>query len=240
MLERLYYSESDTIDELLTIYKDDQEFVRFGKHITAAVLMKHENRDRLFPMQPHCWYRPFLKQLLRNPTAIKDRNVSFLTFNYDRSLDHYLERALVNNAHSPEHVHRLLGKDNFIHVHGQLGHLPWQGNSVREYGHEIDGEKIEIAARGLFLPHEDLGDVDSRILGVVEKADIVCVCGFGFHEANVVRSQLNALVGRKVLLFTLRHMPPAKYDAIKAKYRPSNVLDNISTCITQAFEVANQ
>jgi hypothetical protein len=215
LLERLYYSELATIDELLTTYQDDSVFMRFGKTIVAAILAGKEIEANLFPMRETCWYRDLLFALRKRPAAIINRNVSFITFNYERSLEHYLERALVHSNNAEKHVHRFLGRDNFIHVHGQLGLLPWQGDGGRTYSEKLDAAGLKTAADGIMLPHEDLGDVNARITAAVERAEIVCVCGFGFHAANVTRSQLKALVRRKIIFITIQGMPAEAVQATR-------------------------
>jgi len=41
-----------------------------------------------------------------------------------------------------------------VHVHGQLGNLPWQPNNGRSYGADLDVISLHAAAQGIKIIYE--------------------------------------------------------------------------------------
>jgi hypothetical protein len=76
------------------------------------------------------WYRELWQVLAwgaQTASDIYENNVGFITFNYDRSLEHFLyERMRPTFGVSAEDAASIVNRIPIIHMHGQAGPLPWQ------------------------------------------------------------------------------------------------------------------
>jgi hypothetical protein len=121
----------------------------------------------------------------------KDNNISFVTFNYDRSLEHYLYTCLKNYFRDlmDDDISNTIQQFGFIHIYGQLGFLPWQIK---------DGLKIEYGnARGydeLVSVKDSIKLIDERTIDrklkddltkIFAKASRVYFLGFGYDQSNM-------------------------------------------------------
>ena len=79
-----------------------QEFSRIGKYAIAVALISNEDENKLFDVRNLNWYQYLYSKITTDffPTDFLDltRNrLSILTFNYDRSIEHYFLHALSNS-----------------------------------------------------------------------------------------------------------------------------------------------
>ena len=101
---------------------------------TAHVLISDEREDRLFK------FRENLLRILYNRMAgtfdeLRQNQVSFVTFNYDRTVEHFFFSAIINSHGRPgKEVRALMEKHiPIVHLHGRLGYLPWQTDDTCVY-----------------------------------------------------------------------------------------------------------
>lgn len=146
--------------------------------------------------QQRDWYFR-LFELLTDKLVKKDdyksfceNKVSFITFNYDRSLEHFLYGSLCNSFHdiSEVEITNQLKTIPFIHIFGQIAPLPWQNGKVSlKYG----------------MPSHVLGNIDTlrkNLRTIYEKKTIpflkdarrliseaknIYFLGFGYAEENL-------------------------------------------------------
>ncbi len=114
------------------------EFLDIGKASIASVLSKYEELNALFPLQgkKDHWYEEMYNKVFPQiqPKPIDAGLLSIITFNYDRSLEHYLFTALKSASNAPdEKCRELVESANILHVHGKLGFLPWMSHQGRAY-----------------------------------------------------------------------------------------------------------
>src|SRR6266550_5948463 len=103
------------------------EFTSIGKVAIAASLIPYEDEARLWGGS-HNWYEHVWKHL--GPSLMDDvgqSRLSVTTFNYDRSLEHFLFSALRNsyNISTDDAARYLREVIRVVHVHGKLGELPF-------------------------------------------------------------------------------------------------------------------
>jgi len=174
-----------------------------GKVAIASVLLPCEKEDALFDWHSDRaadhWYGYLWRYLAADGEQhLTQRPVRIVTFNYDRSLEQYLWITAQNMfGVGPGRAGELVSRMDIIHVHGQLGRLPWQDGDgpVVPYGGMNRVELVAAtrnAAKGIWLICEDEAArsglakarrlvVDARVLGFI---------GFGYHRTN-----LNRLLG---------------------------------------------
>jgi hypothetical protein len=169
------------------------KFSEIGKKCIAAILLECESSDALFSEDPEKdhWY-----QYLFNHFAQRDwddltfDDIAIVTFNYDRSLEHFLyvtlQSAYGKRANDAANKLKSL---RIVHVYGSLcDQLPGSDKYLKADGN-FDIDKVEAAAAGLVVIPE--GRIDSPTLVRAREwltaAHGICFLGFGFDELNVER-----------------------------------------------------
>ena len=112
-------------------------FERVGKMAIVLKLSEYEVEDNLFELERIgiCWYQ-YLWNGLNAPLEEFDKQeLSIITFNYDKSLEHYLYTKMKKlHFNQPEEVcAEKIKSIPIIHVHGQLGDYWKQDESGRSY-----------------------------------------------------------------------------------------------------------
>jgi hypothetical protein len=198
----LYRSEYDTIDQFLGAHHRKPHLRRIGKQAIAAVIASLENEKTLFRRQDFHWYRRFLDFLRNNPNLAHRNHFTFITFNYDRSLEHYLYEAVTHGGGNfADSVAKDFFENNFIHIHGHVGFLPWQINDSdqarfkREYGHPLRPPHLASIAQNILLPDEDV-KLDALLRERLMKANRIIIMGFGFHQQNMKKILFDEIVNQ--------------------------------------------
>ena len=220
--EQLEDGGFDTIDEFLEKRKS-QAIHSLGKTAIAMALIRHENPNLLSKNKSSdtCFYRFLFKKMVENTEkgTFAENPVSFVTFNYDRSFEFYLWRALnkyYEGIH-PEEVNNIMKKIRIIHVHGKLGDLPWENLNSRPYSTEIDEGSLVPASSGI-VNFNDVGGSNERYKIARYKISVsskVYFIGFGFHNLNISRLiEENCLDGNKTILATALNINPSRVKEI--------------------------
>ncbi len=168
----------------------------------ALALIPLENRISVFP-QPDKepkdfsddnWYQ-YIFGKMRAPSfdEFGQNRVSFVTFNYDRSLEHFLYEALLTryrggNSNAFELVKRI----PIIHVHGMLGAFNPLGSDGRPYTPDVTTEAVQMAAGDIRIVSD--ADVETELFQtareVLKRAKRIYFLGFGFNSDNVRRLEV--------------------------------------------------
>jgi hypothetical protein len=129
-----------------------------------------------------------------------ENRVSFVTFNYDRVVEHFLYTSLLNTfGKGSEDTAKMVERIPVIHLHGRLGYLPWQSTQdVVPYGGlNIDKQVMETFLKEIKVVHEDITDGRdrefTRAKELLAGADRVYLLGFGFAARNMERLGLKQL-----------------------------------------------
>ena len=172
-----------------------RRFEAVGKLAIAEQLILCEHHDKIFaPQIEDDWYEYVFNTVLEHTTdLIEVANIplAFITFNYDRSLEHFLYTFLRSNFpnNTTNEVIAVIDKINIIHVYGCLGPLEWQDPSGRPYSSLISKAIVKEAANNILIMHEGTRDSDAFKFAraLLEVADNIMFLGFGYHSANMER-----------------------------------------------------
>ena len=186
------------------------EYREIAKPAIAAVMIPFEDESQLF--SPHApddhWYEDLFNRLwsedtneLRGGNRAGEEELIILTFNYDRSLEHYFITAYNQRCklESDSSVIETWGEGmgfsigrgpTILHLHGDLGALIGDdGQQERPYTTEVSPETVRTAASGLTLLSEADGDSSAfaSARDEIERCDRLVFLGFGFLLASVQR-----------------------------------------------------
>jgi len=168
------------------------DFVDVGKAAIACALLPHEKEEYLFHRGKESWYEYFFTKLNARFEDFSHNSVSVITFNYDRSLEHYLFTALKNAyGKPPRECAEVLRSISIVHLYGQLGELPTLSRDGlgNAYGSPVTVESLLKAASGIKIIHEAITDKQPFEQARCMLADSVRVCflGFGYDQTNLER-----------------------------------------------------
>jgi len=169
------------------------EFLRIGKLVITLLLTMYEIEPNLFDpkMAGNSWYE-YLWNKLDAPFDDFDKNkLSIITFNYDRSLEHYLITVMQNLYGKPEEkCAEKLNNIPIIHVHGKLGTLPWQGGLARPYVGSFRNAE-EISNQIIVIPEQKGTSPEFKeATKLLFAAKYVYLLGFGYHPKNLERLRI--------------------------------------------------
>ena len=204
--KRLQLSLTPSIDTFLEINKD---LTDIGKICISYVLLLCESQSRSIffddSVNDH-WYK-YIWHKISTPdfNELDGNNVSFITFNYDRSLEYFLVivcSAMYNR--SKDECWEKIKKFNFIHLHGSLGYLKWQSTSDSdEYGLNFNIPKVNSDSakfiNTIYENHLPKSSSFSEACDVLKNSNLIYSMGFGFNAQNIERLKLNEPPKNRVL-----------------------------------------
>lgn len=222
--DRLVFSGTTSIDSFLES-QENKEFLDLGKSSIAAALLPREDEKQLFERQGPNWYKRLLSLLVEGCPfeRFSENKLSIVTFNYDRSLEHYLITALHQRhwGRTVEECRKALSAIRIVHVYGKLGRLPWEeeGKAVNPpylnkpvpYGEQgfrdtpqerlfFQRDLLKIAAGNIQIISEGTDETDrlKEIVKLLGESSKVFILGFGFHRTNLRRLKLESLMHGQV------------------------------------------
>jgi hypothetical protein len=164
-----------------------------GKLAIAYCLMPCENESKLYQVRDGNWYKYLAEKLDSAFEEFGKNRLSIITFNYDRSLEHYLLNNLIYlHGKEPKECARALEQIPIIHVYGQLGERPYpqQGSQMYRPDQMEHPRYVETAAAGIRLYHEEAEAASARACELLSRAKRVCFLGFGYHQFNIDRLKI--------------------------------------------------
>ncbi len=211
------------------------KFMEIGKLLIARILISHED-DSLLRNRKENWYM-YLLELLEVPfETLHLNNTSFITFNYDRSLEHFLFEAIRNQSgKNPEECKEIMKNFPIVHLYGQLDPLPWQDEQKgTEYSTDVKlgkrliaaPENIQLISNERDITKSELFDDAYRLLA---KADRIFFLGFSFDKTNLERLQVKYMKEKEIFA-TVYGLKNAKLNWLKdyfAKRSINITLDSI-------------
>ena len=186
-------SQLTTIDSFLNFHP---AFRGIGKFAIAHELISVEDEQALLQRGRKSWYRQFRLGLGHGHEHLRQQNIGIITFNYDRSLQHFLYKAyhsVSKSSSGPEEVPLLMSKLGFAHVHGKLSPLPWQNPNGRPYGSPNKPEMYTQAAQGILIADEECTVTYDGVplTQVIAEADNIVFLGFGYDPSNLKKLGLD-------------------------------------------------
>jgi hypothetical protein len=182
-------SQMLSIDSFLARRPD---MVDIGKRAIAAVLLTQEQAELLHSCQhDDKWYQYFFNHIATEDwNSLDFSNFAVITFNYDRSLEHYLVSALSASYNRPRELcEQKIASLRIVHVYGSLGPTSPKEPGYFPYGNAATSANIQIAAERLRVIPEgrDEDETLSAARLLLSNADHIAFLGFGFDETNLRR-----------------------------------------------------
>jgi len=225
--EVLLNSGKCSIDEFLEYRK---EYDLIGKCAISLALIPFESHHKLFNGGSNeNWYKYLFKIMNTDCTVdtFPSNQISFITFNYDRSLEHFLFTSIKNSFQDmdDEKCAQIMKNFPIIHLHGTLGSLPYINNDIqkefesvdynpefskfqngisyRAYSPTTDYNIIKDCNQNLKIIHDNQ---DNRILesatDLLQDSDRIYFLGFGYNSKSLSRLNISKLSPNKIIAGT--------------------------------------
>src|SRR5208282_1326512 len=194
---------SRSIDALIDVHRDDQRIQQLGKLAIAKTILEQEQRCHMYVAPPgtsfqditrldKSWFVNFARGL--NDGVRRDEidrifdKVSFVVFNYDRCLEHFLYNALqkhygVDAIKAKSVMERL----TIFHPYGKIADLPWQGRSGIPFGCPANRSNLLVMMSQIKTYSEQVENDDTlnSIRHEIAEAETLVFLGFSYLDLNM-------------------------------------------------------
>lgn len=219
--EALRYNKYGTIDEFL---ERKTRFREIGSYSIAQTILKKENADNLFPQRD--WYGGLFDSINFEREIPKIKNLSIVTLNYDRSLEHFLINNIEYNCHDSNIAlaHTMLSFIDIIHLHGSVGNL----NKIEYGAKNPDPDKLKLAANNIRITSDDFSKTTDfkKSKMALSKAKYIIFLGFGYDQNILIKYFNDTILPDKNYFGTAVNIQPKRADEIKSFFENTISLDN--------------
>jgi hypothetical protein len=226
--DAFYKSGQPSVDAFL---EHRPEFIEVGKLAIAYCLIPYEVESTLFEgSKSRDWYQYLSTKLNASFDRFGENNLSVITFNYDRSLEHYLLTTL-QNAHgrSREECTTALRKIRIVHVYGQLGRHAYAEREARPYNPDNRTYNRAVhAAEGITLLHDKIKPELEAAHQALRDAERVCFLGFGYHDLNLQRLNLSDSSHNRNIFGSAQGFVGDEFGAIKTALHQAMKCSNVT------------
>ncbi len=194
---------SSSIDDFIDAHQDDRDIAAVGKLAIARSILEAERSSKLFYERKNIkdtinfntvsntWYTGFYQLISqRVPRANIEslfENVTLISFNYDRCIEHFLVHAVAANYHVNIDVARHLVENlTIFHPYGSVGPYFGPPDYAVEFGFKglPDFDKV---IKNLKTYTEQIEDKEglTKIREAIINADVIVFLGTAFHDNNM-------------------------------------------------------
>lgn len=226
LIKKFDKSNTKSIDLFLT-RTQDRQFISLGTKLIWLYINWYERqspKNLRAEDSNEDWYFDFFNELTENFISKTTLNnltkdyITFITFNYDRSLENFLFKSFLNSFPIKENeVTELMNNHfNIHHVYGKIIDLNWEGTAISsQYFSETALFKFEDANQNIKLIYEDRSNIPIETQNFLEYAEQIYCLGFGFAEINLKFLNLKKLINPETKIFaTSKGLHKAKKDRI--------------------------
>jgi hypothetical protein len=224
-----------SIDALLEHRSD---LMKVGKRVMATILytQEHAARPRSFSEDWMRWVFALMAEDAASPEAFAENAVSFVTFNYDRYLEHRFIRGLTARYGITDRAAWEIIKSKFVHLYGSLGDLPEQTDNggIPLGAPETDdtytlGLALPIAENAIRIVHETDQPPESFVESGrrFQTAQQVLFLGFGFGKKNIERLRTDQIPSEVIVDCTTYDMTIAEVLDMVAPAFPNRSLNRL-------------
>lgn len=192
-------SDPPSVDAFLEHRPD---FLRIGKLAICLSLIPKERDVTLTrdyrqgsSLGKTCWYQYLWNLMAAEKGGFGKNQVSFVTMNYDRSLERYffLRLKAKHQYADDDQCFEELYQLRFVHVYGSLGDERFVEDSFNRLTPSISD--VRRSSNRLRIIHEETTEAPylTEATKLLTGAEVMCFLGYGFHRLNNERLGLLGL-----------------------------------------------
>lgn len=210
-------SSTPSIDLFLSRNKQFSDIGRLAI-ISSLLHFEHESKFREdIEEQDQDWYSYLYQRMtssLIEPDGYKkfgNNQIIFITFNYDRSLEHFLYESLKNSFSEAgdDEIAAEFKKIPIYHIFGKIKALPWEDKFegidyvTRDKESPYDRfsfETLQKWSSNIRIVHEEIPSNLSHIIGNITNGKRVFFLGFGYAPENleILKASGNQTMGQEI------------------------------------------
>lgn len=195
--DRLKRSQADSIDYFFSLNDENKLSLK------PAMLLKildYENEELLFKLNEQHWYQKFFNKIISNDlkkTKDNFQRLKIITFNYDRSLEHFLLNMIMTRiGQDRKAALNTLASLEIIHVYGRVHAFQHENNPTMQM--PIDyGARLNINTQPSFINscYEiarnhlrtcfDSSELHQKSLDIIASSKNILFLGFAYHPENM-------------------------------------------------------
>jgi hypothetical protein len=154
------------------------------------LIARNSNKDNKYD-----WFEYLFEKMcdgvVKSNHFLRDNNVSFITFNYDRLLEQKFFNALKHsfNLENDQKVLELVKAIPIYHVYGSLGEYDPNGFGQINYW--------TSTYKSIQTIHEVIAEHSAAVKSArqqLEQAEKICLLGFGYHRENIELLELSRMI----------------------------------------------
>jgi len=195
---------SNSIDTFLDAHIEDTKLQQIGKLSIAKTILEQERSSALFidrnasefqniQRLKQSWFVRLVRGLTdgirRDEIGRLFEKVSFIVFNYDRCLEHFLYHALKRHyGIEDDQTRSLLETARIFHPYGAVAPLKWQEGSLGiPFGFAVNRQNLLKTSQQIRTYTEQLADqkILAEIKCEIATADALVFLGFSYHDMNM-------------------------------------------------------
>ncbi|WP_027571300.1 hypothetical protein [Bradyrhizobium sp. WSM1743] len=184
-----------------------------------------------------------LSRIQRSQLRTAFDHVTFINFNYDRCIEHYLYWALQERASATaDEAKEIVQNLNMIRPYGSIGALSFNSTDQHAFGTTAQFDPFtRIDAMRTYTEQRPLHDVQA-VEGVLADARMIIFLGFGFHATNIDLLQTGSRKSGAAVLGTIKGIHRENHDVIRARIKTNLRLvgDTVSLLDMTASELLRE
>jgi hypothetical protein len=194
---------SRSIDAFMDAHRGDESIQLLGKLAIAKTVLEQEQNSCLHLASPDgdfqdtgrlnaSWYVDLARGLTdgvrRDEIKRIFDKVSFVVFNYDRCVEHFLFTSLSRHyGLSDPEARTVLGTLTVLHPYGTIAKLPWQGDGGLPFGFPINRPNLLMMSGQIrtFTEQQEDNQTLDAIKNEFASAETLVFLGFSYHHLNM-------------------------------------------------------
>ena len=186
------YSSTNSIDLFLSRNKEYQDI---GKQIITFLLANYElgSKFREDIIDNNCDWYFFIYEILTRGifnsdeiSKFAENKVTIITFNYDRSFEHFLYESLQYSFKGKQNeINELMLNFNIIHVYGKIAPLNWESSEGVKYRDSLLRDYYADYFKNIQIIYEERESKVEKIIEAISNANKIFFLGFGYAEENL-------------------------------------------------------
>ncbi|MFC1888548.1 hypothetical protein ACFL4G_02205 [Thermodesulfobacteriota bacterium] len=116
-----------------------------------------------------------------------ENKVSFITFNYDRSLEYFFYTSITRKYNGTNFTNKMISETipPIKHIYGKIADLPWESEKGKEFTFPTDRYPDRQLVNNIKLINERTVKDTNDINKIITKAKRIFFLGFGYLEENM-------------------------------------------------------
>jgi hypothetical protein len=223
--ERLQSPMVASIDLLMKTYSDIPEYkpvIEKCKSFISEIILESESIVKTKTNESH-WLEHVFKSIFQSigndPSKLSESNIKFITFNYDRLIEHKLFEALTAlfptyQREKAEVEVQNFSENSIVHVYGSINKY-----TVSTFGYNESSSMIREGSNNIKIIGERCDLVVREMIDkLIQDANQLHFIGFAYHQENI--DQLNLNKPNKIVLAsgTTVHVGQAEINSIKSRF----------------------